>query len=193
MSTIALRLAVLAAFVALLWVVQAVNWLLGYALTPLFGLVPRHLYGLDGIVGMPLLHGSFGHLMSNTPPLLVMGGLLAATATRALAAVNAVIVGLGGALTWLFATPAIHIGASGLVFGWFGFLLARGLIDRSPVTLGAAALVGALYGAMIWGVLPGSVGISWEGHLFGFLAGCAAAWLVRTHVHAPRMREVERR
>ena len=187
-----LRLAALGGFVALLWAVQVVNWVTGYALTPAFGLIPRHAVGLDGIVGMPLLHGSFGHLASNTPPLLVMGALLAATATRALIAVNAVVVILGGALVWLFASPAIHVGASGLIFGWFGFLLARGVVDRSPVTLGAAAVVGLLYGAMIWGVLPGRPGVSWEAHLFGALAGVAAAFAVRARVHAPRARDVER-
>ena len=193
MTVIAFRLAALGAFVALLWVVQAVNWATGYALNLWFGLIPRHAAGLDGIVGMPLLHGGLDHLMANTPPLLVMGGLLAATATRALAAVNAVIVAGGGALVWLFGSSAIHIGASGLVFGWFGFLVARGLVDRSPVTLGAALIVGLLYGAMIWGVLPGRAGVSWEAHLFGFLAGAGAAALIRTHVHAPRIRQVERR
>ena len=193
MRILLLRLAVLAAFVGGLWTLQAVNWALGYSLNPAFGLIPREVAGLDGIVGMPLLHGSFAHLASNTPPLLVMGALLAATATRALIAVNAVIVGAGGALVWLLGSTAIHVGASGLVFGWFGFLVARGLVDRSPLTLGAALLVGALYGAMIWGVLPGRAGVSWEAHLFGAVAGVAAAVLIRTHVHAPRMREVERR
>jgi membrane associated rhomboid family serine protease len=192
MRVLVSRLAVLGAFVAALWAVQAVNWAVGYRLNPTFGLIPREVTGLDGIAGMPLLHGSFGHLMSNTPPLLVMGSLLAATATRALVAVNAVIVGAGGALVWLLGSPAIHIGASGLVFGWFGFLVARGLIDRSPVTLGAALLVGMLYGAMIWGVLPGRAGVSWEAHLYGALAGAAAAALIRTRVHAPRVRDVER-
>ena len=187
------RLLVLAGFVGALWVLQAVNWAVGYQLNPAFGLIPREVAGLDGIMGMPLLHGSFEHLMSNTPPLLVMGALLAATATRALVAVNAVIVGAGGALVWLFGSTAVHIGASGLVFGWLGFLVARGLVDRSLVTLGAALLVGALYGAMIWGMLPGRPGVSWEAHLFGALAGAAAAFAIRTHVHAPRVREVERR
>jgi membrane associated rhomboid family serine protease len=121
-----------------------------------------------------------------------MGALLAATATRALIAVNAVIVGIGGALVWLFGSTAIHIGASGLVFGWLGFLVARGVVDRSPVTLGAALLVGLLYGAMFWGVLPGRPGVSWEAHLFGALAGVAAAIVIRTRVHAPRVREVDR-
>ena len=187
-----LRLAALGLFVAALWVVQGVNWVTGQSLNYLFGLIPRRVEGLDGVALMPLLHGSFPHLMANTPPLLVMGALLALTATRALILVNAIIVLGGGLLVWLFGGLAIHVGASGLVFGWFGFLLARAAIDRSPITMGAAAAVGVLYGAMLWGVLPGRAGVSWEAHLFGFLAGVAAARIVRTHVHAPRMTDVQR-
>ncbi|MEM9797205.1 MAG: rhomboid family intramembrane serine protease [Pseudomonadota bacterium] len=190
--TLLTRLVFLALFIGALWVLQAVNWITGYQLNSAFGLIPRRLFGLDGIAGMPLLHGSFGHLASNTPPLLVMGALLAATATRALFLVNAIIVGAGGALVWLFGSTAIHIGASGLVFGWFGFLVTRGFVDRSPITLGAALFVGLLYGAMIWGVLPGRPGVSWEAHLFGAMAGGLAAFLVKSHVHAPRLHAVER-
>lgn len=186
------RAAALAAFVALLWAIQIVNWILGYGLNPAFGLVPRHVTGMDGIVAMPLLHGSFAHLIANTPPLLVMGGLLMATATRALLAVNMMVVALGGGLVWIFGSPAIHVGASGLIFGWFGFLIARGLVDRSPVTLGAAVIIGALYGSLLWGVLPGLPGVSWEAHLFGALAGVAAALMIRSPVHAPRLRGVDR-
>jgi len=185
------RTAALAAFVALLWAIQVVNWITGYGLNPAFGLIPRHGSGLDGVIAMPLLHGSFSHLMANTPPLLVMGGLLVATTTRGLLSVNAVVIGLGGALVWLFGSSAIHIGASGLVFGWFGFLIARGLVDRSPITLGAALVVGVLYGSILWGVLPGQPGVSWEAHLFGAIAGAGAAFLIRTHVHAPRLGGVD--
>lgn len=181
------RLWSLGVFVAALWAIQVLNWVTGYGLNSIFGLIPRQVAGLDGVVGMPLLHGSFAHLVSNTPPMIVMGALLAATASRALFAVNAVIVLLGGGLVWLFGASAIHIGASGLVFGWFGFLVARGLLDRSFVTLGVALLVGALYGSMIWGVLPNQPGVSWEAHLFGALGGVVAAFLIRTHVHAPRL------
>ena len=187
------RLAALVAFVALLWLIQTINWATGYALNPRLGLVPRQLGGLGGVVGMPFLHGSFQHLMANTPPLLLLGALLAATATRGLVAMNAVVVGLGGALVWLFGSTAIHIGASGLVFGWFGFLVTRGLVDRSLVTLGASVLVAVFYGSIIWGVFPGQPGVSWEAHLFGAVAGGVAAFLTRAQVHAPRMRDVERR
>ena len=187
-----MRLGALAVFVSALWAIQVINWATGYGLNFAFGLIPRQLTGLDGVLGMPMLHGSFSHLSSNTPPLLAMGALLAATATRALLAVNGIIVLLGGALVWLFGSPAIHIGASGLVFGWFGFLVTRGLVDRSPITLGASLLVGLVYGSIVWGVVPGQPGVSWEAHLFGAMAGALAAIFVRTHVHAPRMKNVER-
>lgn len=193
MQVLLRRLLALGGFVAALWAIQGLNLVLGYRLNPAFGLIPRELAGLDGIAAMPLLHGSMAHLSANTPPLLVMGALLAATATRALLTVNVVIVGLGGALVWLLGSTAIHIGASGLVFGWLGFLMARGLVDRSPVTLTVTGIVGFLYGAMFWSVLPEQPGISWEAHLFGALAGVAAALAIRTHVHAPRLRRVERR
>lgn len=192
MRVVLVRLATLIGFIAVLWAIHLANTALGFQLNFAFGLIPREVIGLDGIVGMHLLHGSFDHLVSNTPPLLVMGSLLAATATRALVAVNAVIAGLCGVLVWLFASPAIHIGASGLIFGWFGFLVARGLVDRSPVTIVSATVVGVLYGTIIWGVLPGQPGVSWEAHLFGAIAGVVAAIVIRTHVHAPRARDVER-
>lgn len=192
LSVLTKRLVILTGFIAALWVIQAINWITGYSLNPSFGLIPRQVYGLDGVIAMPVLHGSFAHLMSNTPPLMLMGTLLAATATRALVTVNAIIIGLGGALVWLLGSSAIHIGASGLVFGWFGFLLARGVVDRSFTTLAAALVVGVLYGSIILGVLPGQPGVSWEAHLFGALAGVAAAILIRTHVHAPRTRDVDR-
>jgi membrane associated rhomboid family serine protease len=185
------RAAALAAFVALLWAIQVINWITGYGVNPAFGLIPRYFGGLDGIIAMPLLHGSFAHLMANTPPLLVMGGLLVVTTTRALLSVNAVVIGLGGGLVWLFGGSAIHIGASGLVFSWFGFLVVRGLVDRSLITLSAALVVGALYGSILWGVLPGQPGVSWEAHLFGAIAGAVAAFLIRTHVHAPRLGGVD--
>ena len=185
------RAAALVAFVAVLWAIKLVNSITGYGLNPEFGLIPRYLGGLDGIIAMPLLHGSFGHLMANTPPLLVMGGLMVATTTRALLPVNALVIGLGGGLVWVFGSSAIHIGASGLVFGWFGFLVVRGLVDRSLITLGAALVVGVLYGSILWGVLPGQPGVSWEAHLFGAIGGAAAAFLVRTHVHGPRLGDVD--
>ncbi len=175
-----LRFGALAVFVAAIWAIQALNWATGYSLNAVFGLIPRNASGLDGIIAMPVLHGSFAHLMSNTPPLLISGALLMATASRALFAVNSVIIVLGGSLVWIFGSSAIHIGSSGLVFGWLGFLVVRGFVDRSLVTLGVSLLVGFLYGSLLWGVLPGQPGVSWEAHAFGALAGAIAAIAIRS-------------
>ncbi len=175
-----LRFGALAVFVAAIWAIQALNWATGSSLNAVFGLIPRNASGLDGIIAMPVLHGSFAHLMSNTPPLLISGALLMATASRALFAVNSVIIVLGGSLVWIFGSSAIHIGSSGLVFGWLGFLVVRGFVDRSLVTLGVSLLVGFLYGSLLWGVLPGQPGVSWEAHAFGALAGAIAAIAIRS-------------
>ncbi len=173
------RLWGLFAFVVAIWVVEVLNLVSGYQLNQWFGLVPRRIGGLDGIVLMPLLHGSVAHAAANTGPLLVLGAVLKLSATRPMLPVNAVIVGLGGALVWVFGGFAVHVGASGLIFGWFAFLVARGVVDRHPVQLAISAGVAVVYGAMIWGVLPGQEGISWEAHLFGAVAGVVAAFLVR--------------
>lgn len=164
---------------AAIWGVELLNILTGYAFNRWFGLLPRSVGGLDGILFMPVLHGSVAHAAANTGPLVALGLVMAATIRRNLLAVNAVIVGLGGLGVWIFGAYAIHVGASGLIFGWFGFLVARGVIDRHPVTLLVAVAVAAVYGTMIWGVLPGQPGVSWEGHLFGALAGVAAAVILR--------------
>lgn len=167
------------ALVALIWAVQVVNVLTGYALNGWLGLVPRSLAGLDGVLFMPLLHGSLAHAAANTVPLAVLGALMVVTARRVLWPATGVIVVLGGFGVWLFGSPALHVGASGLIFGWFGFLVVRGFVSRQLVPLLVAIGVAAVYGAMIWGVLPGRAGVSWEAHLFGALAGAAAAWWLR--------------
>jgi membrane associated rhomboid family serine protease len=162
-------------FLGIIWGVQVVNLVTGYTLNRWFGLIPRTVSGLDGILFMPILHGSLAHAAANTVPLALLGGLMAVTAPRVALASSAIIVGLGGLGVWLFGKTAIHIGASGLIFGWFGFLLVRGLVEKRPVPLLIAASVAVVYGGMFWGVLPGQPGVSWEAHLFGAAAGVVAA------------------
>lgn len=173
------RLWWLLALVVVIWVVQGVNLLTGYALNGWLGLIPRSLAGLDGVLFMPLLHGSLGHAAANTVPLAVLGALMLLTARPVFWTATGGIVVLGGLGVWLFGSPALHVGASGLIFGWFGFLVVRGFVTRQLVPLLVAIGVAAVYGAMIWGVLPGRAGVSWESHLFGALAGGAAAWWLR--------------
>lgn len=164
---------------AVIWAVQGLNLITGYALNDWFGLIPRRLGGLDGVVLMPLLHGSITHAASNSVPLAILGGLLAATAGRVALPASAIIILLGGLGVWIFGNTAIHVGASGLIFGWFGFLVARGIVEKRPIPLAVAVGVALVYGTMIWGVLPGQEGISWESHLLGAVAGIVAAFVLR--------------
>lgn len=164
----------------LIWVVQVVNLVTGYALNNWFGLIPRAFGGLDGIALMPLLHGSVGHAASNSVPLLVLGGLMTVTAQRDTVAASCVIVGLGGIGVWVFGRDALHVGASGLVFGWFAFLVARGIVEKRLIPLITAIGVGLVYGSLVWGVFPGQPGVSWEAHLFGALGGIVAAIALRS-------------
>ncbi|HPY41235.1 MAG TPA: rhomboid family intramembrane serine protease [Thiolinea sp.] len=160
-------------FVGLIWLVFLLDRFL-----PLeqFGLIPRDGSHIFGIVTMPFLHGSFQHIMSNTVPLVVLLILLAGSRANSRTIVL-IIVLLGGALLWLFGRGAsIHIGASGLVFGLAVFLIVSGLLERRTIPLLIAIFVSFTYGSsLISGILPWHPGVSWDGHLFGGLAGAAAA------------------
>ncbi|MEM8803724.1 MAG: rhomboid family intramembrane serine protease, partial [Pseudomonadota bacterium] len=163
-----------------IWLVALLNLVSGYSLNGWFGLQPRAISGLDGVLLMPLLHGSLSHAAANTVPLIVLGAVIATTAERVALTATALIVLLGGFAVWVFGTSAIHVGASGLIFGWFGFLVARGIFERRIVPMLVAAAVVLVYGTMIWGVLPGQPGVSWESHLFGALSGVLAAFVLRS-------------
>jgi membrane associated rhomboid family serine protease len=182
-------------FVAVIWVVYLVNSLLFDGSLNRYGLSPMalpyrwlsefepslpYLAGsLRGILLSPLLHGSFSHLMSNTFPLLLLGGFVAIRGAKTIIGVSLLVIVLGGLLVWIVGRPAVHIGASGLVFGYFGFLVAQGWYERSIVSIVVAVGVLLLYGGIIFGVLPQSGFISWEGHLFGLIAGVLAARISR--------------
>ena len=170
------RLVVLVAWMSVVWCVSGFalafdNQVLVYQLA----LIPRRLDALVGIVGMPFVHGTFGHLMTNTLPLLVLGAMLLFRGVRYFALATAAIIVLGGVALWCFGREAAHIGASGVVFGYIGFLVTRGLYERRWRSIGVAVLVVFLYGGAIWGVLPSQPGVSWEAHLFGLLAGIIVA------------------
>lgn len=154
---------------------QVLNLLSGYALNA-FGLLPRSLHGLWGIAFSPFLHQSVAHLASNLVPFVVLGWFVAALSVRRFVAVSAVIVLVGSLLVWIFGRTAIHVGASGWVFGLWGYLLAQGWIERSLQSLAVALLVLVGYGGMIFGFLPAQ-GMSFESHIAGALAGALAAAL----------------
>ncbi|AWB92408.1 rhomboid family intramembrane serine protease [Aeromicrobium chenweiae] len=143
------------------------------------GVHPRSLDGLDGILFAPLLHDNWAHLIGNTVPLLALGFLLGLSGVRTWLQVTATVWLVGGAGVWLIGSSGTnHIGASGIVFGWLTYLIVRGVFNRSlgQILVGLGVLV--IYGSVLWGVLPGRPGVSWEGHLFGAVGGALAAWLL---------------
>ncbi|NKC14308.1 MAG: rhomboid family intramembrane serine protease [Gammaproteobacteria bacterium] len=172
--------------IAIIWVVEALNWLLGHRLNT-WGIEPRSLTGLVGIAAAPVLHSGWGHTLSNTFPLLVFGYLICLRSAGRFIRVSCLIVAGGGFAVWLLGRSAIHVGASGLVFGLFGYLLGCAWYERSGAAVVCAAVVGLLYGALIFGLLP-SAGVSFESHIFGFLAGIALA-----KADGPRLRAQARR
>ena len=163
---------------AVMWVVEIINGFIGHRLS-LWGILPRTTPGLIGIPLSPFLHGSFNHVLSNTIPFLVLGGLVGLRGGQKLVGISLFIIVAGGAGVWLLGRPAVHVGASGLVFGYFGYLVANGWFDRRPLSILAAIAVIVVYGSLVFGVIPTTDFVSWEAHLFGLLAGVLAARLTR--------------
>lgn len=164
--------------VLLMWAEEIVDSLPGVDLDR-YGIRPQDVEGLVGIVTAPFLHGGFGHLIANTGAFLVLGCLIAMT-TRRFWPVTIGVALVGGFATWLAAAPnTVHIGASGLVYGYAAFLVAWGVFSRRAMAVVVAVIVVLMYGGIVVGVLPGQPGISWQGHLFGALAGVLMAWLLR--------------
>ncbi|MCX5204999.1 rhomboid family intramembrane serine protease [Streptomyces sp. NBC_00237] len=169
---------VMLAWVALLWLLEAIDSATGALDT--FGLSPRSLPELRDVLPMAFLHHGFDHVASNTLPLLVLGFIAALGGIRRFAGVILTIMLVGGLGVWLTA-PAYSntAGASGVVFGLFGYLLIRGFVDRRPWDVVIGVIVAAVYGSILWGVLPTNSAISWQGHLFGLLGGVLAAFAFR--------------
>jgi membrane associated rhomboid family serine protease len=173
-------IAVLMACVALVWVMELFDFIVPGRWLDSHGIVPRTISGLWGILFAPLLHGGFTHLIANTVPFLTLGFLVMLRGLGTFIGVSLLVILLGGLGVWIFGAPGYHIGASGLIFGYIGYLLARGWFERGVGSIVVAVLVALLYGGALWGVLPGQPGVSWEGHLFGFLAGVATAGMMRS-------------
>ncbi len=156
--------------VVLIWAVESLNFFLAHGLVS-WGISPRSFSGLIGIPLAPMVHAGFWHTVSNTVPLFFLGALTLAGGERRFWETTVSVTLLSGGLVWLFARDAYHVGASGLVFGYFGAILARAVVERSisAVAIGVATVMG--YGGLIWGVLPLRSYVSFESHLFGLIAG----------------------
>jgi membrane associated rhomboid family serine protease len=173
-------LAAVGGLVALMWAAHLVNIVLGSAPVFWLGIESRSIDGLDGILFAPLLHGGFSHLLNNSVPLLVFGFLTFLSGVRQFITVLAASWLVSGLGVWLVG-DGITIGASGVVFGLFAYLVVRGFYNRSWTQLLLAAVLFAAYGSILWGVLPtAGAGVSWQAHLFGAAGGVLAAFMLRT-------------
>ena len=182
---LALRLSL--AFAALLWAIQLLNLALDLDAAP-FGVAPRTLAGLTGLVFAPLVHGGFEHLLANTLPIVILGTAMLHLYPRSSPIVlPAIWIGPGLAV-WLFASGGVHLGASGLVYGMVAYVFTAGLIRRDRRAIAASMIVAFLYGASVWGVLPIQRGHSWETHLAAALIGLALAFALRDRDVPPRVR-----
>jgi membrane associated rhomboid family serine protease len=166
---------VLGGTLALMWIVFLATTVSGDALLSL-GIVPRTTTGLRGILFAPFLHGSLAHIVANSIPFVVLGWLvMLRDARHFVPATLSAMIG-SGLMAWLFGAPgSIHIGASGVIFGYLGFLILSGWFARSFLSVLLSLIVTALWGGMVLGVMPGHAGISWQAHLGGFLGGVLAA------------------
>ncbi|WP_416309728.1 rhomboid family intramembrane serine protease [Spirulina sp. 06S082] len=141
-----------------------------------YGIIPHNPIGLRGILFAPFLHGSWGHLIANTVPFIILGWFVMLQETSDFFIVTAIVMVVAGVGTWVFGQPcSFHIGASSLIYGYLGFLLFRGYYERNFTSIALSVLVFFLYGGVVWGILPSQPGISWQGHMFGFIGGIIAA------------------
>lgn len=169
-----------------MWLLEVADLLLFGGALDAYGIRPRSVDGLDGVVLAPLLHGDLAHLANNSVPFVVLGLLVFLNGLRNFAVTTVLSVLLSGLGVWLVGAPnTVHVGASGLVFGYFGYLLLRGYFTRSAGAILLSLLLIVLYGGALWGLLPLQTGISWTAHLFGFLGGALSAYLLHRRKPKP--------
>ncbi|MGI8866985.1 MAG: rhomboid family intramembrane serine protease [Rubrobacteraceae bacterium] len=176
-----------------MWALEILDLLLFGGALDSFGIRPRSVDGLDGIVLHPLLHNGLGHLANNSVPFVIFGLLVFLSGLRSFVVTTTISLLIGGMGVWLFGAPhSLTIGASGLVFGYLGYLLLRSYFSRSVGAVLISILLVLMYGGLLWGLLPFTPGVSWTGHIFGFLGGALSAYLLRQRAPAP-VDSIERR
>ncbi len=168
-------------FIALIWVLQIFNWAGHYRLDYDYGILPRNIGRLPQIFSSPFLHFSWDHIEGNSGPLFVFGLLAAYRGVTRFLGVPLLVVVTSGLAVWLFqGHNELTVGASGLIFGYFGYVLSRGLIDRNLIDALAAVVMALSYAYILTVAIPGTPGVSWMGHLGGLIGGVAAGWIFRT-------------
>ncbi|MDL4773777.1 MULTISPECIES: rhomboid family intramembrane serine protease [Thermomonosporaceae] len=162
---------------AVMWVLEAIDWAVDGRLDQ-FGIQPRDVNDLPDIFTAPFMHAGFGHLIGNTVPFVILGFLAAVRGIAKFLGASLIVIVVGGMGVW-FTSSANTLGSSILIFGFFGYLLGRGVFERRLLDIAIAVGVVAVYGTMLVGVLPSDPGISWQGHLFGLIGGVLGAWALR--------------
>jgi len=174
-------------FIALIWVLQIVNWADHYRLDLSYGILPRSIGTLPYIFTAPFLHFSWDHIEGNSGPLFVFGLLAAYRGVVKFLGVTVIVAITSGLGVWLFqGSNELTVGASGLIFGYFGYVLSRGLIDRNLIDALAAVVMALSYAYILTVAIPGTPGVSWMGHLGGLIGGVASGWIFRTRRGLPK-------
>jgi membrane associated rhomboid family serine protease len=168
-------------FIGLIWLLQVFNWADHYRFDQDYGILPRNIGRLPEIFTSPFLHFNWEHIEGNSGPLFVFGLLAAYRGVYRFLGVTLVVAITSGLAVWLFQSGTeLTVGASGLIFGYFGYVLARGLIDRNLIDSLAAVVMALSYAYILTVAIPGTPGVSWIGHLGGLVGGIAAGWIFRS-------------
>jgi membrane associated rhomboid family serine protease len=179
-------LVLVGAFIALIWILQVFNWADSGRLYLQFGILPHNVGRLPEIFTAPFLHFSWEHIEGNTVPLFVLGVLAAYRSIAKFLLATLIITVVSGMAVWLFQSGnELTVGASGLIFGYFGYVLMRGFFDRNLFDIGVGVVAGVLYWTILQVAIPGTPGVSWIGHLGGLFGGVLAAWVLRTRMPGP--------
>src|SRR5215468_11486608 len=173
-------------FIALIWILQIANWADHYGLDNSYGILPRSLGSLPDIFSAPFLHFSWAHIEGNSGPLFVFGFLAAYRGVKKFLGVTLIVAVTSGLAVWLFqGGNELTVGASGLTFGYFGYVLSRGVFDRNLIDVLTALVMALSYAYILTVAIPGAPGVSWIGHLGGLIGGIASGWIFRTRRTVP--------
>lgn len=171
-------LLLVAAMAALMWIVEVIDAIANHRLDQ-YGIVPRQISGLDGILFSPFLHSGFGHLISNTIPFLILGFVIALSGAVRVLQVTVIVGLVAGLGVWLIApSNTLTVGASGIVMGYATYLISRGVFSRRAFELLVGVVIAVVWGGMVLSSLLPTDGVSWQAHLFGGIGGVLAAWML---------------
>jgi len=178
---------VMVGFLAVIWLVQIVNWIDGYQLSVDYGTRARDVGSLPTILSAPFLHFSWGHIEANSGPLFIFGFLAAYRGVRKFLGVTALIILGSGLGAWFTHPPhSVAAGASGVVFGYFGYIIVRGIFDRHRTDIVIGLVMALCFAYQFTGIVPGAADVSWQGHLFGLISGIIGGWIFRERRPKPQ-------